>query len=246
MKKILEEEVGGTILGHDMWLYLRQKPSVWGVEGEFLSAQGLDDLSCAFCSTMGFLEAEESEAIPVLCVFDNEEIGSATFQGAGSGFLQGVLKRICKSRGLRLEAMLSQSFMISADNGHAIHPNHPEYADPGNAPMINEGVVLKFQSAKKYTTDGLSAAVFRKICACADVPIQTYYNRGDMAGGSTLGNVSLTHVSVLSVDMGIAQLSMHSAYETVGVKDVEYLYKMFANYFSHSMDTPAVGYYNIK
>ena len=246
MQKILEEEAGGKVLGHDLWLYLRQKPSVWGVEGEYLSAQGLDDLSCAWCSTMGFLEAGESEAIPVLCVFDNEEIGSATFQGADSEFLAGVLTRICKSRGLRLEAMLAQSFMISADNGHAVHPNHPEYADPGNGPMLNEGVVLKFQAGKKYTTDGLSAAVFRKICAKADVPVQTFYNRGDMKGGSTLGNISLSHVSVLSVDMGIAQLAMHSAYETVGVKDVEYLHRMFANYFSHSMHTPAVGCYNIK
>lgn len=246
MKDMIQEAAGGKVLGHDLRLYLRQKPAVWGVAGEFLSAQGLDDLSCAWCSTQGFLEAEESLAIPVLCVFDSEEIGSTTFQGADSGFLEGVLTRICRSRGLRLEPMLAQSFMISADNGHAVHPNHPEYADPGNAPVVNGGIALKFQAGKNYTTDGMSAAVFRKICAMADVPVQNFYNRADMKGGSTLGNLSLTHVSVPSVDVGLAQLAMHSAYETAGVKDIDYLYRMFKTYYARSLETPAVGCYHIK
>lgn len=246
LQAVLEETAGGKLLSHDLRLYLRQSPSVWGVDGEYLSAAGLDDLSCAFCSTRGFLDAKDSSAIPVLCVFDNEEIGSATFQGADSGFLTGVLTRICRGRGLRLEQMLAQSFMISADNGHAVHPNHPEYADKGNAPVVNGGVALKFQVSRNYTTDGLSASVFRKVCAMADVPVQTFYNRGDMKGGSTLGNVNLTHVSVPSVDIGLAQLAMHSAYETAGVADIGYLYRAFQTYFGCSLESPKEGSYILK
>ena len=221
--KILEEEAGGKILGHDLYLYVRQGSSVWGVEEEYLSSPALDDLQCAWGCTRGFLEAKNSEAIPVLCVFDSEEVGSNSTQGAASTLLEDTLNRICAALNLNLHQMLAQSFMVSADNAHAVHPNHPEYADPTNAPILGEGVVLKFNAAQKYTTDGISAAIFRKICSSVKVPVQSYYNRADLPGGSTLGHISLNHVSVPTADIGMAQLAMHSCYETAACSDVTYL-----------------------
>ena len=231
----LSRLAGGKVLGHDLYLYVRQQASVWGLEEEFLSAPALDDMECAWCCTRGFLEAEETSAVPVLCVFDSEEVGSSSLQGADSNLLEGTLARICDSCGWDLRCMLANSFMVSADNAHAVHPNHPEFADANNAPVMNGGVVLKFNANQRYTTDGLSAAVFRRICQKAEIPVQTYCNRADMPGGSTLGNISLCHVSVPSVDIGLPQLAMHSCYETGGVKDVGYLVEAMKAYYSVSV-----------
>ena len=217
---MLEELSGGKILGHDLYLYLRQQSTVWGMENTYISSAALDDLACAWCCTQGFLAADESSSIPVLCVFDSEEVGSASNQGADSDLLDRMLQRICDALDLDAQQMLSNSFMLSADNGHAIHPNHPEYADPNNAPVMGSGVVLKFNANQRYTTDGVSAAIFRKVCQKAAVPVQTYCNRADIPGGSTLGNISLSHVSVPTADIGLPQLAMHSAYETAAVQDV--------------------------
>ena len=231
----LEEAAGGKVLGHDLYLYVRQKASVWGMAEEFLSAPALDDLECAWCCTQGFLEAEGSANVPVLCVFDSEEVGSSSLQGAASDLLEGLLERICVACGWNLKQMLASSFMVSADNAHAIHPNHPEFADPSNAPVLNGGVVLKFNANQRYTTDGISAAVFRKVCQKAEVPVQTYCNRADMPGGSTLGNISLCHVSVPSVDIGLPQLAMHSCYETAGVEDVAHLIRAMKSYYESAL-----------
>ena len=238
---LLEEQAQGKILGHDLYLYVRQPATVWGAEEEFISAQALDDLQCAWCCTKGFLEAQESEAIPVLCVFDSEEVGSSSLQGAASRILDTTLSRICKAFALDMGCMLSNSFMLSADNAHALHPNHPELADAKNAPVVNGGIVLKFNANQRYTTDGASAAVLRAVCKMADVPVQTYYNRADIPGGSTLGNISLSQVSVLSADIGLAQLAMHSCYETAGVKDTEYLVRAVKQYYSMSLQTGKDG-----
>ena len=232
---LLEEIAGGKVLGHDLYLYVRQAASVWGLEEEFISAPALDDLMCAWCCTQGFLAAQETTHIPVLCVFDSEEVGSASLQGAASRLLQTTVDGICQALGGNSRQWLSNSFMLSADNAHAIHPNHPEYADANNAPVVNGGVVLKFNSNMRYTTDGFSAAVLRTVCKKAEVPVQTYYNRADLPGGSTLGNISLSQVSVPSADIGLAQLAMHSSYETAGVKDGLYLEKAMACYYSLSL-----------
>ena len=127
--------------------------------------------------------------------------------------------------------LLSRSFLVSADNAHAVHPNHPEYADPGNAPVLNGGPVLKFNAAQRYTTDGFSAAVFRRVCGKAGVKVQTYCNRADIAGGSTLGHISLTQVSIPTADIGLAQLAMHSCYETAGVRDALALEKAMTAFY---------------
>ena len=145
-----------------------------------------------------------------------------------------------------VKQMLSQSFMVSADNAHAIHPNHPELADATNAPVVNGGVVLKFNASQRYCTDGASGAIFRKICGEAEVPVQTYYNRADMPGGSTLGNISLCHVSVPTVDIGLPQLAMHSSFETAGVKDAVYLMDAMAAFYGKTLFCPADGSYCLK
>ncbi len=236
LAKLLEEAAGGKILGHDLYLYVRQNASVWGVDEEYISAAALDDLMCAWCCTQGFLQAEESAHIPVLCVFDSEEVGSSSVQGAASTLLQTTVSAICGTLQLDERKLLSNAFMLSADNAHAVHPNHPEYADANNAPVVNGGVVLKFNANLRYTTDGFSAAVLRKVCQKADVPVQTYYNRADLPGGSTLGCISLSQVSVPTADIGLAQLAMHSCYETAGVKDALYLQKAMQVYYSANLE----------
>jgi len=240
--QLLEEAAGGKVLGHDLYLYIRDKAKVWGIDNEFLSAQALDDLECAWGCTRGFLNAKENGCVNVLCVFDSEEVGSASVQGAGSTLLADVLKRICVALNLDLDRMLAKSFMVSADNAHGIHPNHPEFADPNNAPVLGGGVVLKYNATLRYCTDGLSAAIFRKVCETADVPVQTFCNRADMPGGSTLGCISLGHVSVPTVDIGLAQLAMHSCYETAAVKDVAHLENAMAAYYGTNLDITPEGF----
>ena len=232
---LLAEAAGGKILGHDLFLYIRQQARIWGIDNEYISSAALDDLECAWCCTQGFLNASESDAIPVLCIFDNEEVGSSSRQGACSTLLMDTLEQICESRNLNLKRMLAQSFMVSADNGHALHPNHPELADPTNAPILGEGPVIKFNATLKYCTDGFSAALFRKICQKADVKVQTYCNRADIAGGSTLGNLSQQHVSIPTVDIGLPQLAMHSCFETGAVADAIALEEAMAAYYSASL-----------
>ena len=243
---LLAEAAGGKILGHDLYLYNRQKSSVWGLNQEFFSSAAIDDLECVWCCTEGFMNSRESTAIPVLCVFDSEEVGSRSVQGAASNLLSSLLQRICNCRGLELGQMLSQSFMVSADNAHAIHPNHPEYADATNAPVVNGGVVLKFNAAQNYTTDGASGALFRLVCRKAGTAVQTYYNRADLPGGSTLGNISLAHISVPTADIGLPQLAMHSSYETAGVQDAMGLADAMAVYYSSALECPEDGIYCLK
>ena len=237
LNEVLEEAAGGKILGHDLYLYIRQKSSIWGLNEEYISSAALDDLECAWACTQGFLAAPDPAAIPMLCVFDNEEVGSSSAEGAAGDLLESVLVRICEARELDIFRLLANSFMVSADNGHALHPNHPELADSANAPVLGGGVVLKFNASQRYCTDGFSAAVFRKICNKADVPTQTYCNRADIAGGSTLGNISLHHVSVPTIDIGVAQLAMHSCYETGSVADAMHLKNALAAFYGASLDT---------
>jgi len=242
----IESLAGGKILGHDLYLYVCEQAQLWGLNQEFFSAQAIDDLECAWCCTQGFLEAKPTENIPVLCVFDSEEVGSSTYQGAGSDLLECTLSRICKALHLEKSRQLAQSFLVSADNAHALHPNHPELADSANAPVMNGGIVVKFNANQKYTTDGLTYAIFRKICEKANVPAQTYCNRADLPGGSTLGNVSLSQVAVPSVDIGLAQLAMHSCYETAGAKDVDYLVDAMAAYYGTTLEIAAGGSFLVK
>lgn len=235
LQQLLEEAAGGPILGHDLYLYLRQEARIWGLEGDYISSPGLDDLHCVYGCVRGFLNAQVGRDVQVLCVFDGEEVGSSSPQGADSDMLSGTLERISSCMGYDHKQMLAGSFMVSADNAHAIHPNHPELSDPSNAPKLNGGVVLKFNASQRYTTDGLSSAVFRKICRKAGVPVQSYYNRADLRGGATLGYISLNHVSIPSADIGLPQLAMHSCYETAGLRDSQYLETAMTAYYNSTL-----------
>ena len=224
-----------TILGEDLFLYTRQEGKMMGAKGEFVLSPRLDDLQCAFSSMEGFLQGNREESISVHCVLDNEEVGSSTRQGAASAFLKDTLMRINMGLGRTQEEYymaLADSFMISADNAHALHPNYTDKTDPVNRPVLNGGIVIKYNANQKYCTDGVSAAIFKDICDRAKVPYQTFVNRSDMAGGSTLGNISNTQVPVKTVDIGLAQLAMHSVYETTGAKDTESLVKVATVFFA--------------
>lgn len=224
-----------TILGEDLFLYTRQQGGFLGAKGEFVLSPRLDDLQSAFALTKAFAESTPTEYINLCAVFDNEEVGSGTRQGADSTFLEDVLQRITEglkeSRSTYLR-WVADSFLISADNAHAVHPNHPEKTDPTNRPYLNGGIVIKYHGSQKYTTDGISAAKMKDYCERAHVPYQTYANRSDIAGGSTLGNISTAHVSVSSVDIGLPQLAMHSAVETAGMMDTEYAVRALKVFWS--------------
>ena len=242
LEALLEEKAGGKILGHDLYLYVRQKASVWGIDDEYISSPALDDLECAWGCTQGFLRAADSGSVPVLCVFDSEEVGSGSVQGAASTLLPDVLRRVCAAMGWDMDRMLAQSFMVSADNAHAVHPNHPELADPTNAPVMGQGIVLKHNAALSYCTDGVSAAIFRKVCTKAGVQVQTYYNRADIPGGSTLGRISLGKVSIPTADIGLPQLAMHSCYETAVAADAIALEDAMQAYYSSTLEADENGY----
>ena len=233
------------LLSTELFLYPRTPGTLLGAEEEFVASPRLDDLQCVFGCLRGFLAAEDSASVPVLCVFNNEEVGSGTMQGADSTFLTDVLERVSGGLGQSGEeyrAALANSFLVSADNAHAVHPAHPEYADPGEAPVLNGGVVLKYNANQRYTTDGVSAAVFRQVCREAGVPVQRYSNRADLPGGSTLGNISTAHLSVYSVDIGLPQLAMHAAYEVAGTQDTAYLVRAMTAYFGRSFRVLPEGF----
>ena len=236
------------IIGTDLYLYNRMPGRIWGDRQEYVSIGRLDDLECVFSSVEAFKNAKQGKHANVCCVFDNEEAGSSTKQGANSTFLSDVLRRIMMSLGHTEEeymAALASSFMLSADNAHATHPNHPEFADAQNQAFMNEGIVIKFNANQKYTTDGVSEAVFHDICDKAGVPVQHFANRSDMAGGSTLGNISTAHVSINTLDIGLAQLAMHSSYETAGVKDVEYMIKGMQAFYETEIRSCGDGDYEM-
>lgn len=248
------------ILSADLFLYNRSEPCIWGAENEFISSSKLDDLECAFSTLQGFLDSTNpdstncdsmnpdsadcdsekigsekfGDSIKVYCVFDNEEVGSQTRQGAASTFLSDTLSRINFALGSDeedLKIRLSKSFMVSADNAHALHPNYVSVADPVNRPKINGGVVIKFNAAQKYTSDSVSAGFFKSVCAQAGVPFQVFTNNSNVAGGSTLGNISQTQVSVPCVDIGLAQWAMHSPYETAGKYDVDFMARAVKQFY---------------
>ena len=217
-----------TILGSDLFLYVRERGKLAGAGKELMIAPRLDDLECVYASAQALLDACPKEYVSVCAVFDNEEVGSLTRQGAASTFLKDTLERLSEAlgkKGSEYLRLLADSFLISADNAHALHPNHGEKADPVNKPMLNGGIVIKHHGGQKYTTDGYTEAVMKSLCREAEVPYQDYHNRSDIPGGSTLGNISGGQVSVPAVDIGLAQLAMHSAVETAGSKDIEYLIK---------------------
>ena len=221
------------IIGSDLFLYIREKGSIWGAADEFIGSSRLDDQECVWCSLSGFAESKSKDYVKMLCIFDNEEVGSRTKQGADSDFLSNLIERVNDNLGRTREqyyTAYANSFMISADNAHALHPAHTDKYDPAGAPKMNKGIVLKFSARQSYTTDAVSSAFVKKLCEDNDIPYQVFVNHSDEPGGSTLGNISNSHVSVNTADIGLPQLAMHSAYETAGIYDITAL-KDFAKVF---------------
>ncbi len=241
-KKLIAEYLNvqvKDIYGSDLYLYNRMQPSVWGAREEFISSPQLDDLQCAYTSLQGFLRGNNEKSINVIACFDNEEVGSGTKQGAGSTFLYDTLYRLNQSLGKTDEDFyraLASSFMLSADNAHAVHPNHPEKTDVQNCVYMNEGVVIKSHAGQKYTSDAVSIAIFKGLCEKANVPVQFFSNRSDVLGGSTLGNIAMAQVSMNSVDIGLPQLAMHSSYETAGIKDTYYMIQVMEEFFNSHIE----------
>ena len=242
----VEEE---SILGTDLFLYNRMNGTKIGSNEEYISSPRLDDLECAFTSLSAFLSENTSNSASVYCVFDNEEVGSGTKQGADSTFLYDVLRRINISLGKTEEdyyRLISSSFMVSADNAHALHPNYTDKSDLTNKVYMNDGIVIKYNANQKYTTDAVSASIFKTICDSVDVPYQTFTNRSDILGGSTLGNISNAHVSLNTIDIGLAQLAMHSTYETAGAKDVTYMIDAIKAFYNTSIEQVEDGQYIVN
>lgn len=223
------------ILGQDLFLYVREMGRLVGANQELVLSSRLDDLQCVHAALAAFGEKNPKAYVNVLAVFDNEEVGSTTAQGADSTFLKDTIGRVAEALHWTEEercCKLAESFLISADNAHAVHPNHPEKADPSNRPYLGGGIVIKYHGSQKYTTDGVSGAAMKLWCEKAKVPYQTFYNRSDMVGGSTLGNISNSQISVTSVDIGLPQLAMHSAIETAAGADSTAAMKMFKVFWS--------------
>ncbi len=251
LMKLLAAEAGvneNDIVSHDLYLYDRTPGCIWGSDNQFFSSGRIDNLSCAYSSFKAFAFAKPSECIQICVAFDNEETGSMSRQGAASTFLSDVINIICDKCNISasdFRKMLFSSFMLSADNAHALHPSHPEYHDPLNAPCLNGGVVIKFNAAQKYTTDSVSESLTKEICKRANVPTQSFANRSDVAGGSTLGNILTSTLPVLSADIGMPQLAMHSPYESAGVKDTKYIVDCLRQFFMTRIGCLCDGSYEI-
>ena len=222
---------GEELLGEDLFLVNREKSRLVGVEQQYLCAPKLDNLTSAITSLLGFLEAKESNAIKVFVCFDNEEVGSSSRQGADSSFLLDCLSRIARQFGKEIESLIASSFMVSIDNAHARHPNHPGTFEQSAEVSLNGGIVIKYNAFLRYTSDAFSAGLVKEIAKRADVPVQLFSNRPDIRGGGTLGSLSLSHASLPCADIGLAQLAMHSSYETMGVDDLDRMRLFCKTYF---------------
>lgn len=251
---LVAEELGvdtADILDSDLQLVTRQAPTQIGPDGEFFMAPRIDDLECAATTLLGFLDAAaetDSACAPVWAMLDNEEVGSSSRMGAQSSYLRDVLDRIVDAiphSGQAIHRAMANSFMLSADNAHATHPNFPQKSDPCAPVRLGGGVVLKYNASQKYTTNAVSGAIFRAICEKADVPVQVFTNRADEAGGSTLGNLQSHTLPIPMADIGLAQLAMHSAVETASVADAEAMTKAVAAFYRVHLRALGDGTYTL-
>lgn len=223
------------IISHDLFLYNAEQGRIVGINDELILSPRIDDLGCVYASLEAFLSADSDKSVSVLAVFDNEEVGSETKQGASSTFLDMTLSAIA-GNDEKYSSMLYNSFMVSADNAHAIHPNHPELYDSTNNATLGGGVVVKYNANQRYTTDSLSDGIFRTIALRAGAKLQSFSNRADMVGGSTLGSIANTKVSISTIDIGLPQLAMHSATETAAASDLDDMVKILSELYSSSLE----------
>lgn len=239
IKKCIKLEPPVTICDYDLFLHNNDKPMYIGNNNEMILSPRIDNLTCTFAALESFIETVNQENINVMCIFNSEEIGSLTKEGADSSFLNDVLKRICSFLSLDISISLRNSFLVSADNSHAIHPNHPNKSDVNNQGFLNNGILIIRE--KETITDSISSTIFKEICKKAEVPFQDYTSRNDMVTGTTLSGLCIRHVSIDSIDIGLPQLAMHSANEIIGSDDTFYLYKALKKFYSvsiiHNLDS---------
>lgn len=230
-----------NIVSHELYLVNRARPTLFGAENELILAPRIDDLASVYTALEAFIAAPDTDSVPMLCIFDHEEIGSATKEGAASDMLSELLSAICPDKA-KLNSALAASLMLSADGAHALHPNHPELSDPTNRPVLGAGVAIKYSARRKYATDVLSDALLRSVASRAGIPIQTYANRADLPGGSTLGSIAAVATSLPTVDIGIPQLAMHSVCETCAAADVESMYQLLFAFYSSVIEKQGDAY----
>lgn len=252
LREEIAQKIGvdpAAIVSGDLFLYNRMRGTAWGAHNEFFSAPRIDNLECAFSSLHAVVNARCEGHINMMAIFDNEEVGSGSKQGADSTLITDVFARIAAALGrtdAECRAAVAASFMASADNAHAVNPNHPEKYDAQNRCYMNEGVVIKHNANQKYTTDAVSAALFTAVCEAAGVPVQHFSNRSDVLGGSTLGAIANKHASMNTVDIGLAQLAMHSSYETAGCRDLPMMIAALTKLYETNLVMTADGDFDIK
>lgn len=236
--------IKGNIQGLEAFVYNRQKGTIWGKDKEFFSIGRIDNLECSYAMLKAITNSNNNSSLNIAAFYDNEEVGSGTKQGADSTFLEDIIMRVCDCFDLSKQEylkLIASGFMISADNAHGYHPNYSELYAKNNVPHLNSGIVIKYNANQKYTTDGVSSAIFKSLCSGANVNVQQFYNNSNILGGSTLGNIASSHVSLRSVDIGLAQWAMHSSFETAGTHDFEDLIKVLTHYYNHYLETSAKG-----
>ena len=232
-----EFDIKGKIISHDLYLYNRDEAKTFGLNNEFLSSPKLDNLLSVFTSLEAFKEAKTEDSILIFAAFDNEEVGSSSYQGANSDFLKVAIDLIKDKLNLKKSyKMLKNSVMLSIDNAHANHPNHPELSDATTDVELNKGIVIKYNASQTYTSDGFSSSIVKKLCSDNKLNYQEFTNRSDMRGGSTLGNISNRHVSIHTCDIGIAQLAMHSSNETCGINDISDMYELVKAFYNTNIE----------
>lgn len=229
IKKELHFKNKEEICDYDLFLYSTSTPKYFGLNDEFILSPRIDDLTCTYGALKSFLDANKNNNINIFCTFNSEEIGSLTKEGADSSFLMDTLKRIAADLELDISIMISNSTILSADNTHATHPNHPGNSDINNEALLNEGIVISKDNAS--TTDSITSSLFKEICKKAHVPFQDFVTKNDMTSGSTLSGISLRHVSIDSIDIGLGQLAMHGSKEIIGSLDPYYLYQAFKTFY---------------
>ncbi len=238
----LLDEMGlkdAKIISHDLFLYNRDEARLFGYQNEFLSSPRLDDLSSVYSSLLGFVVSKNDDRLSMFLSFDNEEVGSLTRQGANGTFFKDVYNRIASSFGLSEDTKaksIANSILLSIDNAHANHPCHRSISDETTDVKLNGGIVIKYNANQSYTSDSVSSAIVKKIAMDNDIPYQEFTNRSDLKGGSTLGNISNSELSVISCDIGLSELAMHSSNETMGSKDLDYMSKFVARYLSSHIE----------
>ena len=235
IKNIIRKELNKNIniCDYDLFLYNKDRPMFIGKNKEMILSPRLDDLTCTYSCFRSFIENKNENNINVMCIFNSEEIGSLTKEGADTSFLIDTLKRICSSINMYISITLRNSLIVSADNSHAVHPNHPTKSDVSNLSYLNKGILIIKE--KDTSTDCVSSSIFKEICNMAKVPYQDSSSRNDMSTGSTLANLSIRHVSIDSIDVGVPQLAMHSSNEVIGSDDTYYLYKAFKMFYNVSI-----------